>query len=122
MGTEAPTSIVIPVHCAPKKAPCPKCGKRGRRVRTLTRTVRTVAYKAVASLEISYGEYRARCDCCTTFRNTPAGVLPKGKYDNKVRDLVLGRILEDEFLDACGRKLLWRPSPIDLTRKWITLC
>ena len=46
MGTEAPTTVVIPVHCAPKKAPCPKCGKRGRRKRTLTRTVRTVAYKA----------------------------------------------------------------------------
>jgi transposase-like protein len=95
MGTEAPTTVVIPVRCAPMKAPCPKCGKRGRRKRTLTRTVRTVAYKAVASLEITYGEYQARCDCCTTFRNTPEGVLPKAKYDNKVRDLVLGRILDD---------------------------
>ena len=26
MGTEVPTPIVIPVRCAPKKAPCPKCG------------------------------------------------------------------------------------------------
>ena len=95
MGTEAPTTVVIPVRCAPKKAPCPKCGKRGRRKRTLTRTVRTVAYKAVAYLEITYGEYQARCDCCTTFRNTPEGVLPKAQYDNKVRDLVLDRILED---------------------------
>jgi transposase-like protein len=95
MGTEAPTTIVIPVHCAPMKAPCPKCGKPGRRKRTLTRTIRTVAYKAVASLEVTYGEYQARCGCCTTFRNTPQGVLPKAKYDNKVRDLVLGRILDD---------------------------
>jgi hypothetical protein len=60
MGTEAPTVVVIPVHCAHMKAPCPKCGKRGQRKRTLTRTVRTVAYKAVASLEITYGEYQAR--------------------------------------------------------------
>src|SRR5437588_12484637 len=95
MGTEAPTAIVIPVHCAPKKAPCPTCGKRGRRKRTVTRTVRTVAYKAVASLEITYGEYQARCGCCTTFRNTPENVLPKAKYDNKVRDLVLDRVLKD---------------------------
>ena len=50
MGTEAPTSIVIPVHCAPKKAPCPQCGRRGRRKRILTRAVRTVAYKAIAHL------------------------------------------------------------------------
>ena len=55
MGTEAPTPLVIPVHCAPKKAPCPKCGIRGRRKRTVDRTVRTVAYKAIAFLEITYG-------------------------------------------------------------------
>ncbi len=77
MGTEAPTPIVIPVHCAPKKAPCPACGKPGRRKRTLTRSVRTVAYKALAYLKITYGEYAARCGCCTTFRNTPEGVLPR---------------------------------------------
>jgi hypothetical protein len=95
MGTDAPTSVVIPIQCAPKKAPCPMCGKLGRRKRTLTRTVRTVAYKAIAYLEITYGEYGARCDCCTTFRNTPENVLPKAHYDNKVRELVLERILED---------------------------
>ncbi len=95
MGTEVPTPIVIPVHCAPKKAPCPECGQRGRRKRSLTRTVRTLAYKALAYLEITYGEYAARCGCRTTFRNTPEGVLPKAKYDNKVRDLVLERILND---------------------------
>lgn len=95
MGTEAPTTVVIPVHCAPKKAPCPECGKRGRRKRTLTRTVRTVAYKAVASLEITYGEDAARCGCRTTFRNNPEGVPPKAHYDNKVRGLVLERLLKD---------------------------
>ena len=95
MGTDAPTTIVIPVHCAPRKAPCPECGKQGRRKRVLTRTVRTVAFKAIAVLEITYGEYTARCDCRASFRNTPDGVLPKAKYDNKVRDLVLERILDD---------------------------
>jgi hypothetical protein len=95
MGAEAPTPVVIPIHCAPKKAPCPKCGKPGRRKRTVTRQVRTVAYKAIAYLEITCGEYGARCDCSTTFRNTPEGVLPRALYDNKVRDLVLDRILKD---------------------------
>jgi hypothetical protein len=95
MGTEAPTPIVIPIRCAPKKAPCPKCGKHGRRKRTKTRRVRTVAYKAIAYLEITYGEYATRCDCSTTFSNSPEGVLPKARYDNRVRDLVLGRILQD---------------------------
>src|SRR3954471_10570214 len=96
MGTEAPTPVVIPVHCAPKKAPCPNCGKHGRRKRKLPpRQVRTVAYKTVAFLEIIGGEYQARCGCCKTFRNTPEGVLPRALYDNKGRDLVLDRILKD---------------------------
>jgi hypothetical protein len=95
MGTDAPTPVVIPVDCAPKKAPCPKCGKKGRRKRTRTRTVRTVAYKAVAVLEVTYGEYAARCRCCTTFRTNPEGVLPKARYDNRVRQLVLDRIIKD---------------------------
>src|SRR3954464_6066811 len=112
MGTEAPKTIVLPVHCAPKKAPCPKCGKLGRRKRTLPpRRVRTVAYKAIAFLEIIAGEYQARCGCCTTFRNTPEDVLPKALYDNKVRDLVLGRILKDgmnaeQTLESLSREFL----------------
>ena len=95
MGTGAPTPDVIPVHAAPKKAPCPTCGKHGRRKRTFTRTVRTVAFKAVVYLEITCGEYQAKCDCRKTFRNSPEGILPRALYDNKVRDLVLDRILKD---------------------------
>ena len=94
MGTGAPTPVVIPVHAAPKKAPCPTCGRLGRRKRTFTRTVRTVAYKAVVYLEVTGGEYAARCDCRTTFRNSPEDVLPRARYDNKVRDLVLDRLLK----------------------------
>jgi hypothetical protein len=115
MGAEAPTSIVIPVRCAPKKAPCPGCGKRGRRKRTLARTVRTVAYKAVAVLEVTYGEYAARCGCCTTFRNTPEGVLPKAKYDNKVRDLVLDRLLKDGMSIERARASIRREFLLDLS-------
>src|SRR4051794_4621760 len=112
MGTEAPTPVVIPVHNAPKKAPCPECGKRGRRKRTLTpRRVRTLAYKTIVYLEITCGEYQAKCDCCTTFRSTPEGVLPRALYDNKVRDLVLDRVLKDGMsvertLESLGREYL----------------
>jgi transposase-like protein len=112
MGTDAPTIVTIPVHCAPMKAPCPKCGKHGRRKRKLPpRKVRTVAYKAIAYLEITCGEYQAECDCCTTFRNTPEGVLPRALYDNKVRDLVLDRIIEDgmnieQTLESLRREFL----------------
>jgi hypothetical protein len=111
MGTDAPTTIFIPVDCAPKKAPCPKCGKHGRRKRKVIRKVRTVAFKSIAYLDITCGEYAARCNCCKTFRNTPEGVLPKTLYDNKVRDLVLDRILKDgmnveQTLESLRREFL----------------
>jgi transposase-like protein len=114
-----PPPLVIPVFCAPKKAPCPTCGKRGRRKRILTRTVRTVAYKTVAVLEITYGEYEARCDCCTTFRTTPEDVLPKAKYDNKVRDLVLGRIIEDGMSIERVLQSLMREFLLDLSTGFV---
>src|SRR5215211_6775756 len=57
--------------------------------------VRTIAYKQVVFLDVTYGEYRARCGCCTTFRTTPPGVEPRALYDNTVRRAVLDRILED---------------------------
>jgi len=83
----------------------------GKRKRTCTREVRTVAFKAVAYLKITYGEYTARCECCTTFRNTFEGVLPKPHYDNKVRDLVLDRIIKDgmsieRILESLRREFL----------------
>jgi transposase-like protein len=120
MGTEAPTIVTIPVHCAPKKAPCPKCGRLGRRKRILPpRRVRTVAYQAIAYLEVTCGEYRARCDCCTTFRSTPDGVLPRAAYDNRVRDLVLGRIIEDGLSIERALKSLRREFLLELSTGFV---
>jgi len=119
MGTDAPTPIVIPVYCAPRKAPCPECGKQGRRKRILTRTVRTVAYKTIAVLEITYGEYTAGCDCRASFRNTPEGVLPKAKYDNKVRDLVLERILNDGMNIERALESIRRDFLLDLSTGFV---
>jgi transposase-like protein len=120
MGTDAPTIVTLPVHCAPQKAPCPKCGRHGRRKRTLPpRRVRTVAYKAVAYLEIIGGEYQARCDCCTTFRTTPEGVLPRALYDNRVRELVLGRIIEDGMNIERTLQSLRREFLLDLSTGFV---
>src|SRR3954466_8200867 len=120
MGTEAPTPVVIPRHCAPKKAPCPKCGKYGRRKRKPPpRRVRTVAYKAVAFLEITCGEYQARCGCCKTFRNSPEGVLPRATYDNKVRDLVLERVLKDGMSIERTLESLRREFLLDLSTGFV---
>jgi hypothetical protein len=119
MGTGAPTPVVIPVHCAPKKAPCPRCGKHGRRKRTFTRTVRTVAFKAVAYLEVTCGEYGARCGCRTTFRNSPEGVLPRALYDNRVRDLVLDRVLKDGMSIERTLESLRREFLLDLSTGFV---
>jgi len=120
MGTEARTIVTIPVRCAPKKAPCPKCGTSGRRKRVLPpRRVRTVAYQEITYLEITCGEYQARCDCCTTFRSTPDGVLPRALYDNKVRDLVLERIIEDGMSVERTLQSLRREFLLDLSMGFV---
>ncbi len=95
METRRPHVRTIPVRCAPAKAPCPHCGKLGRRKATHHRLVRSLAYKQVVFLDVTYGEYRTRCRCCKTFRTTPPDVEPKALYDNTVRRAVLDRILED---------------------------
>ena len=83
------------------------------------RRVRTVAYKTVAFLEITCGEYQARCGCCTTFRNSPEGVLPRALYDNKVRDLVLDRILEDGMSVERTLESLRREFLLDLSTGFV---
>jgi Transposase len=120
MGMDSPTTVFIPVHCAPKKAPCPKCGKPGCRKRKLPpRTVRTIMYKKIAYLEITCGEYQAQCDCCTTFRTTPKGVLPRARYDNKVRDQVLDRILKDGMNVEQTMESLRRDFLLDLSTGFV---
>jgi hypothetical protein len=83
------------------------------------RRVRTVAYKTIAYLEITCGEYQAQCDCCTTFRNTPEGVLPRALYDNKVRDLVLERIIEDGMNIEQTLKSLRREFLLELSTGFV---
>ncbi len=69
---------------APRRAPCPTCGRLGRRKRLLHRRVRTLAYRRVAWLEVTYAEYRARCGCRKYFRTWPWDVPPKADYDAAV--------------------------------------
>jgi len=148
METRRPPVRTITVRCAPAKAPCPDCGKLGPRRATHNRLVRTIAYKQVAFLDVTYGEYRARCSCRKTFRTTPPTVEPKAQYDNTVRRAVLDRILDDgmsvERVIASMRRdflldlsdgfvydcLAWQARRLDLAdhRRWVlqrfsgTLC
>jgi hypothetical protein len=82
---------------APKRAPCPTCGRLGRRKRLLHRRLRTLAYHAVAWLEVTYAEYQSRCGCCKYFRTWPLDVPQKADYDAAVRQAVLDRLLRDRL-------------------------
>lgn len=48
-------------------------------------------------MQIQYGEYIAKCDCCRSFHSHPPDVDLKAKYDHKVRQAVLDRILQDKL-------------------------
>jgi transposase-like protein len=83
------------VRCAAKTHPCPTCGKRGRRKRHLHRRIRSLAYRQDAFVDVHYAEYKSRCSCCKYFRSWPLDVPPKADYDDKVRQAVLDRVLDD---------------------------
>lgn len=122
MDAAAPTVVDIPVFCAPKKSPCPTCGKLGKRVRIGKREVRTIVYQKVAYLQITYGEYEARCGCCQTFRTSPEGVQPRAKYDSKVRQAVLDRIIDDGMNVEATRRSLERDFLLDLSTGFVYDC
>jgi hypothetical protein len=122
MDANAPTVVDIPVFCAPKKAPCPHCGKKAKRVRTHERPVRSIAYQQIVVLHITVGEYQARCGCCATFRTSPDGILPRHKYDNKVREAVLNRILDDGMNVEATRRSLERDFFLDLSTGFVYDC
>lgn len=96
MPKKAPERTVQ-VSCAPRKMACPDCGTLGRRKRIRQRTIRSLAYQQVLWLNIHYGEYIANCDCCKSFHSHPPGVDLKAKYDHKVRQAVIDRILQDKL-------------------------
>jgi transposase-like protein len=122
METRRPHARTIPMNCAASQAPCPTCGKRGRRKQVLRRQVRTIAYKQVVLLDITYGEYRARCGCCTTFRTAPPGVDPRATYHDEVRRAVLDRILEDGMSAERVIASMRRDFLLDLSDGFVSDC
>ena len=112
----------VPVSCCSKTHPCPTCGKRGRRKDVLTRDVRSIAFHEIVILEITYGEYRATCDCCKTFRSSPPGVDPRCLYDNQVRDAVLDRLIEDGLSIPKIQMAMRRDFLLDLSEGFVYDC
>jgi len=120
-----PRPKVLHVHRrnAPKKAPCPHCGQLGRRKGSPhQRRVRSIAYKAVLILHLTTAEYRTTCNCSATFRTQIDGVQPKAHYDNKVREAVLGRLLDDRMTVQQIQHALQRDFCLDLSSGFLYDC
>jgi len=108
---------------APRRAPCPHCGRLGRRRQVLpTRTVRGIAYHAVLFVHVTTAEYRAACACSTTFRTYIEGVEPKAHYSNTVREAVLDRLLDDHMNLEQIRQALQRDFFLDLSAGFVHQC
>src|SRR6202521_5594942 len=115
MDAVQPRVRVVKRCCAPKTYPCPHCGKRGRRKQTHARLVRDIAYGEVLILEITVGEYRARCSCCKTFRSQVDGVEARAEYTNRVREAVIDRLLDDSMNMERLRLAFQRDFHLDLS-------
>src|SRR5262245_6939987 len=116
------SDLITRIRRAPQRAPCPRCGRRGRRKRLLHRRVRTLAYRRVAWLEVTYAEYRARCGCCKYFRTWPLDVPAKADYDGAVRQAVLDRLLRDRLNVEQTKAAMRRDFLVELSDGFVYDC
>jgi transposase-like protein len=122
MDAIEPRLRVVNLHCAPATFPCPHCGKRGRLKQTHTRPVRDIAYGEILMIELSVGEYRARCSCCKTFRSQAEGIEPRAQYTNRVREAVINRLLDDNMSMERLREALQRDFHLELSQGFLYDC
>jgi hypothetical protein len=122
MEAVQPCVRIVRRHCAPKSFPCPQCGKTGRRKDTHTRRVRDIAFGEIVVIELTVGEYRARCSCCKTFRSQVQGIEPRAEYTNRVRDVVIDRLLEDGMSVNRLQQALQREFLLDLSDGFLYDC
>jgi hypothetical protein len=122
MAVVQPRTRVARRRCAPKTFPCPHCGMPGRRKHTPTRRVRDIAYQHILILELTVGEYRARCGCCKTFRSQLAGIEPRAEYSNRVCQAVIDRLLQDGMSMHRLQQALARDFHLDLSDGFLYDC
>lgn len=118
MDAEALTRS-ISISSAPRKMRCPTCGTLGRRVRMRERKVRSIEFKRVLWLDVTYAEYVAKCDCCHSFHSCPEGIEPRAEYDNKVRQAVIDRILKDKLNLSKIQECMQRDFLLNLSTGYI---
>jgi hypothetical protein len=122
MALVQPRVRVLRRRCAPRTYPCPRCGRPGRRKDTHTRRLRDLAYQEILIIELTVGEYRARCGCCKTFRSQVEGIEPRAEYTNRVREAVIDRLLDDGMSMERLRQALARDFHLDLSDGFLYDC
>jgi transposase-like protein len=116
------------VKCAPKRFPCPHCGRRGRRKGYLSPryVIDIEPGGGVCRLELRMGEYRASCGCCKTFRSSPPlnviDIEPWACYSNRVRDLVVSRLIEDNLSVEVLLRSLVRDFGLKVSEGYVYQC
>jgi hypothetical protein len=122
MDAIAPRKHVVKRRCAPASFPCPHCGRRGRLKQTHSRTIRDLAYGEILVIELTVGEYRARCSCCKTFRAQVEGIEARAQYTNRVREAVLDRLLDDKMSMHGLQEAMRRDFCLDLSDGFLYDC
>jgi len=122
MDAMKPRVRVVRRRCAPQQFPCPQCGTAGRRKQEHTRRVRDIAYREIVVIELTVGEYRARCSCCKTFRAHVEGIEPRAEYSNTVRDAVIDRLLDDGMSMQRIQQAMQRDFFLDLSDGFLYDC
>ena len=121
MDAKAPTKSINVVY-APRKMRCPNCGIFARRKRLRLRRVRSLSFKEELWLDVQYGEYIAKCSCCVSFHSCPLGISPKAKYDDKVRQAVLDRVLNDKLNLSTVQECMKRDFLLELSTGFLYDC
>jgi Transposase len=122
MDAVKPRIRVVRRRCAPKRFPCPHCGRPGLRKDVHTRPVRDVAYREILIIELTVGEYRAACSCCKTFRSHVEGIEPRAEYTNRVRDAVIERLFDDGMSMQRIHQAMHRDFFLDLSDGFLYDC
>ena len=135
-----PEPHVVKKRRAPKKWPCPVCGKPGRRERERTYTVRHLAHKEPAVWEVTVGVYRAKCACRRTFMrksggrmmpvpkrvkyftSTVEGVAQGAEYTDAVRDKIVDLVVRDRLPNSLVMKHLEEGFSLEVSVAFIYLC
>jgi len=138
--TTGPAPLVQKKRCAPKKWPCPVCGKKGRRERERTYRVRHLAHKQVAFWEVTVGVYRAKCKCCRTvmrevnaraipvrkrvryFTSSVEGLDPHADYTDAVREKVVDLVVRDRLPNSLVIEHLEEDFSLHVSTGFIYLC